>query len=197
VLFRSPSASLATGWDCRRPDRGPRTGRTPTSIRPTSRPGRATSAGSISARASRVASSPSTRPRSSRQSSTALCSRYRAPPPAMAASAAAALAVMAASAVAAAPRVRSKVAADVAPPADRGARGRPSFSDYWRSSGWVGGVRAALENWPGLPECSVNPTGGWQTRTETECGIEPTPGVHGVYPRFAGTGTEVERQRGS
>jgi arabinoxylan arabinofuranohydrolase len=49
-----------------------------------------------------------------------------------------------------------------------------------------------FSNLPGvrIGSCSVSPTGGWQVWTDTECDIEPTTGVHDVYLRFAGTGTE-------
>ncbi len=49
-----------------------------------------------------------------------------------------------------------------------------------------------FSNLPGvrIGACAVSPTGGWQTWADTECDIEPTTGVHDVYLRFSGTGTE-------
>jgi arabinoxylan arabinofuranohydrolase len=41
-----------------------------------------------------------------------------------------------------------------------------------------------------LGACLVSPTGSWQTWTDIECPTEPTTGVHDVYLRFSGIGTE-------
>ena len=48
-------------------------------------------------------------------------------------------------------------------------------------------------NLPGIRvgSCVVSPTGGWQVWTDTECDIAPTTGVHDLYLRFSGTGTDA------
>jgi arabinoxylan arabinofuranohydrolase len=38
--------------------------------------------------------------------------------------------------------------------------------------------------------CQVSPTGGWQIWTDVVCAIEPTSGVHDLYLRFSGAGTD-------
>ena len=49
-----------------------------------------------------------------------------------------------------------------------------------------------FSNLPGtlIGSCEVSPTGGWQSWADVECDVESTTGVHDVYLRFAGTGTE-------
>lgn len=49
-----------------------------------------------------------------------------------------------------------------------------------------------FSNLPGeqIGACDVSPTGGWQGWNDTECDIGPTSGLHDLYLRFAGAGTE-------
>jgi arabinoxylan arabinofuranohydrolase len=37
----------------------------------------------------------------------------------------------------------------------------------------------------------VEPTGSWQTWTDVDCDMDSTKGVHDVYLRFSGTGTDA------
>jgi len=77
--------------------------------------------------------------------------------------------------------------------------GASSFSARVASDSEAGGTIGLFldgcdrfSNLPGelIGTCSVGPTGGWQIWEDIECDIEPTSGVHDLYLRFAGKGTD-------